>query len=435
MSNTSRWLKRAVAASAVLALGVTLSACSGAGGSTANSNRPENVIHVAVYGDAGNTVEQAMVDKFNATSKVQVILDRIPGANYQQKLQTIISTDAAPDVFFNWGGGSIQPFVKANLLLPLTDMIKTDPALQSSFLPSVFNAAAIDEVPYGIPMRGTQPVILFNNKQVLTDAGITAPKTWDDLLADVKVLTAKGVTPIALGGADQWPTLMWFEYLFDRVAGPDLLTKAIGGDTTVWDSADGKAALTKLKSLIDAGAFGTNFDSVSFVDGGSPALLRTGKAAFELMGSWEYSTQQTADKAWTEANLGYTGFPSIADGKGDGADLVGNTNNYYSVIKATRYPDTARDFLKLMYSDEFVQAQLAIGNLPTTTTTEKFLDQAADPAYATFQFNLVKDAPAFQLSWDQAYPQSASADLKTAVSQFFTGKLDVAGFISAMQAL
>ncbi|MEB0015073.1 sugar-binding protein, partial [Glaciimonas sp. Cout2] len=83
--------------------------------------------------------------------------------------------------------------------------------------------------------------------------------------------------------------------------------------------------------------FGTNFDSVSFVDGGSPALLRTGKAAFELMGSWEYSTQQTADKAWTEANLGYTGFPSIADGKGDGADLVGNTNNYYSVIKATRY--------------------------------------------------------------------------------------------------
>ncbi|MEB0306724.1 hypothetical protein QN345_15600, partial [Cryobacterium sp. 10I1] len=25
-------------------------------------------------------------------------------------------------------------------------------------------------------------------------------------------------------------------------------------------------------------------------DGGSPALLRTGKAAFELMGSWEYST-------------------------------------------------------------------------------------------------------------------------------------------------
>lgn len=432
MSNNSKWLTRAIAGTAILALGVTLSACSSAG---AASSRPENEIHVAVYGDAGNTVEEAMVKKFNETSDVKVILDRIPGANYQQKLQTIISTPSAPDIFFNWGGGSIQPFVKANLLLPLTDMIKEDPKLESAFLPSVFNAAAIDGVPYGIPMRGTQPVILFNNKQVLADAGIESPKTWDDLLASVKVLKNKGITPIALGGADQWPTLMWYEYMYDRVAGPDLLTKAIGGDSSVWDSKDSRAALTKLKELIDAGAFGSNFDSVSFVDGGSPALLRTGKAAFELMGSWEFSTQQSADEAWTTANLGYATFPTVNGGKGDPADLVGNTNNYYSVVKATRYPDTARDFLKLMYSDEFVQAQLGIGNLTTTTSTEKFLDQAADPAYATFQFKMVQDAPAFQLSWDQAYPQSASADMHTAVAQFFSGKLDVDGFIAAMQAL
>jgi xylobiose transport system substrate-binding protein len=433
MTNKTRWLKRAIAGSAALALGATLAACSS--GTGANSSRPENVIHVAVYGDAGNTVEEAMVKKFNTTSTVKVILDRIPGANYQQKLQTIISTPSAPDIFFNWGGGSIQPFVKAGLLLPLTGFVKDDPKLKSSFLPSVFNAAAIDGVPYGIPMRGTQPVILFNNKQVLADAGIESPKTWDDLLASVKVLKAKGITPIALGGADQWPTLMWYEYVFDRVAGPDLLTKAIGGDSSVWAGKDSRASLTKIKELIDAGAFGTNFDSVSFVDGGSPTLLRTGKAAFELMGSWEYSTQQSADKAWTAANLGYATFPTVTGGKGDPADLVGNTNNYYSVTKATRYPDTARDFLKLMYSDEFVQAQLAIGNLPTTTSTEKFLDQAADPAYAKFQFGMVQAAPAFQLSWDQAYPQSASADMHTAVAQFFSGKLDVDGFIAAMQAL
>ncbi len=50
-----------------------------------------------------------------------------------------------------------------------------------------------------------------------------------------------------------------------------------------------------LKQLIDAGAFGSTLDSVKFTDGGSPALLAAGKAGFELMGSWEYSTQQQAD--------------------------------------------------------------------------------------------------------------------------------------------
>jgi xylobiose transport system substrate-binding protein len=432
MMNKRRWLRRAVAVAAVATLGATLAACSSNSGS---SSRPEGEIHILVYGDTGNKVEQQIVDTFNKTSKVKAVLDTIPGANYQQKLQTIISTKSAPDVFFNWGGGSIAQFVKAGLLMPLTDFIKEDPKLESAFLPSVFDAAKVDGKPYGIPMRGTQPVFLFSNKQVLADNGIEAPKTWDDLIAAVKTLKAKGITPFALGGADQWPTLMWYEYMYDRVAGPGLFEKALGGDTEAWASADSKKALGDLKELIDAGAFGTNFDSVKFTDGGSPKLLREGKAAFELMGSWAYSTQQDADPEWTKTNLGYAAFPSVEGGKGNATNLVGNTNNYYSVLKNTRYPDAVRDFLKLMYSDEFVKAQLAIGNLPTTTNTVDFLDQAASPDYAKFQYDLVKNADSFQLSWDQAYPQTAADAMHTAVADFFAGRTDENGFIQAMQAL
>ena len=426
------WLMRVLAGSAALAVGVTLAGCSTGGGS---ESRPENEVHVAIYGDATNKVEEQIVATFNETSDVKVILDKIPGAEYQQKLQTIISTQNAPDIFFNWGGGSIQDFVDADLLLPLDDFIEEDPGLKDNFLSSVFDTAVIDDEAYGIPMRGTQPVMLFNNKTVLADAGIEAPATWDELLDAVEVLTAKGITPIALGGGDQWPTLMWFQYIYDRVAGPELFKDAIAGDTDVWESAESKEALSMLRELIDAGAFGTNFDSVKFTDGGSPALLRSGKAAFELMGSWNYATQQDADLEFAENELGYTAFPEVEGGKGDAADIVGNTNNFYSVTKATRYPDTVRDFLKLMYSDEFVEAQLAIGNLPTTNNTEKFLDTAANPEYSAFQFELVKNAPAFQLSWDQAYPPAAGTPLKIAVQQFFNGQIDADGFIAAMQAL
>ncbi|MGW5355443.1 ABC transporter substrate-binding protein [Streptomyces sp. NPDC004031] len=426
-----RWLPRAVAGSVVLALGLTLAACGG-GSSSSNGSGSFTVL---VYGDASNKVEKQIVDTFNKTSKVKAKLQTIPGADYQTKLQTIINTKQAPDVFFNWGGGSIAPFVKAGLLLPLDDMIAKDPGLKSNFLPSVFNGAVVDGKSYGIPMRGTQPVMLFNNKKVLADNGLAAPKTWDDLLNAVKVLKAKHITPIALGGGDQWPTLMWYEYMYDRMAGPSLFDKALGGDKSAWDSADSRAALGKLKELIDAGAFGTNYDSVKYTDGGSVALVAQGKAGFELMGSWYYSQQQQDNPDFAKADLGYSSFPTVSGGKGDQTDIVGNTNNYYSVLKKTKYPDAIAQFLKLQYSDEFVKAQMAIGNLPTTTNTANFISTAASPDYSQYQYDLVKAAPSFQLSWDQAYPQSASNAMHTAVQQFFDGKLDADGFIKAMQAL
>ncbi|MGW1466715.1 ABC transporter substrate-binding protein [Streptomyces sp. NPDC001493] len=430
MTRRNRLPRIAAVGGLALTMALSLSACGGDDSASGGDK-----IHVLVYGDATNKVEKQLVATFNKSSKVKVVLDTIPGADYQAKLQTIINSKQAPDVFFNWGGGSIKPFVDAGLLLPLDDFIAKDPGLKDNFLPSVFNSTVVDGKAYGVPMRGTQPVLMFNNSKVLKENGLAAPKTWDELLNAVKVLKSKGVTPIALGGGDKWPTLMWFEYLFDRVAGPELVQSALKGDKDVWASADGKAALTKLKELIDAGAFGTNFDSVKFTDGGSPTLLATGKAAFELMGSWEYSTLQDSQPDFAKSDLDYSAFPSIDGGKGAPTDIVGNTNNFYSVLKKTKHPEEVAEFLKLMYSDQFVKAQLSIGNLPTTTNTEAQLDTAANPDYVRFQYDLVKNAPSFQLSWDQAYPQTAGTALSTAVQQFFNGGIDVDGFIKAMQGL
>ncbi|MEU5253781.1 ABC transporter substrate-binding protein [Streptomyces longwoodensis] len=421
-----------LACGATLAMAVSLTACGG-NGSGGSSN--DGKIHVLVYGDASNKVEKQIVETFNKTSDVKAVLDTIPGADYQQKLQTIISTPQAPDVFFNWGGGSIQPFVKADLLMPLGDFIAKDPNLKDKFLPSVFNSAVVNGKSYGIPMRGTQPVLLFHNKNVLDKAGVQPPKSWDDLLAAVKTLKKKNVTPIALGGGDQWPTLMWFEYLYDRIAGPELFQKALEGDKDAWASADSKKALGQIKELVDAGAFGTNYDSVKYTNGASPALVASGKAAFELMGSWYYSQQQTDAKEFAAKGLGYTTFPTVPGGKGDPANVVGNTNNFYSVLKKTKHPEAVAQFLKLMYSDEFVKAQMSIGNLPTTTNVPKFLTTSASPEYSRFQYDLVAAAPSFQLSWDQAYPPAASTPMHQAVQQFFNGQLDADGFVKAMQAL
>ncbi|HTW12618.1 MAG TPA: extracellular solute-binding protein [Solirubrobacteraceae bacterium] len=443
----SRSRRTAVACVTAALTAFAVGACGGSSNSAksysagSGSGRAAGHFTVLVYGDAENKVERYAVNTYNATpegKKVKAVLQTIPGADYQAKLQTIMSSSAAPDVFFNWGGGSIEQFQQAGLLMPLNGFFKQDPALKSSFLPSILDAAKIGSDYYGIPMRGTQPVVLFYNKSVLAANHLTPPATWGQLLHDVAVLkSAPGIqAPIALGGGDQWPTQMWYEYVYDRVAGPGLVTKALDGDTSVWNSAASKTALGDLKQLVNSGAFGAHgsWDSIKFTDNDSPKMLETGRSAFELMGSWEYSTQQTINASFAKNDLGYTAFPTIPGGAGNAADLVGNTENYYSVLKNTRYPQAVADFLKVMYSPGFVKREMAIGNLTTTTNTPQFIKTSATPAWLQWQYNLVKNAPAFQLSWDQAWPQTDTNTIHTAVAQYFDN-LNPSAFISAMQGL
>jgi xylobiose transport system substrate-binding protein len=443
MSVSRHWSRRTVvAATLALTAGAALVAFGAASSSAttkASSARPANKIVVLAYGDAQNKVEQWAVDTYNKTpqgKQVKAVLQTIPGANYQTKLQTIMGSSNAPDVFFNWGGGSIVQFQKAGLLLPLNGFMKADPKLKSSFLPSILNAAKIGSNYYGIPMRGTQPVMLFYNKTLLAAHHLAPPATWAQLLDDVAALKNAGVqVPIALGGADQWPTLMWFEYAYDRVAGPSLVTDALNGTSSVWKTAAGGKALDDLSQLIKAGGFGPSksWDSVYFTKNQTAQMLIGGQAAFELMGSWYYSTVQSQSASFAAKELGYTAFPSIPGGKGNLNDLAGNTENYYSVLKSTRYPQAVAAFLKVMYSPAFVKQELALGNLTTTTNTPQLISGPTAP-YLKYQYNLIKKAPAFQLSWDQAWPQTNTNTIHTAVADFFDN-LDSSAFESSMAGL
>ena len=67
---------------------------------------------------------------------ISSVLDTIPGADYQTKLQTIINTNQAPDVFFNWGGGSIRTYARQGILEDLTPHLSSDAAFKNAFLTS-----------------------------------------------------------------------------------------------------------------------------------------------------------------------------------------------------------------------------------------------------------------------------------------------------------
>jgi xylobiose transport system substrate-binding protein len=341
-----------------------------------------------------------------------------------------MGSSAMPGIFFNWGGGSLSDYVKAGKLVDL------DPELKSHFLPAALQAGTVNGKFVGVPARGTQPVFLFYNKQVFTDAGVQPPTTWADLLNLVSVFKAKGITPFAVAGnaSSSWTELMWVEYLVDRIAGPDLFAKIAAGDWTQFkDPAILKTAQT-IKALVDSGAFGTNFASVSYGAGGTSTLLDKGKAAMTLMGSWEYAVQQGADPTFAKSGLGYVPFPTFDGGAGNPADIVGNPTNYLSVTTAAP-SKTSADFLKTTYSDSYVQGLVDKGEVPVTTNAAQYLAKAPDPAYAQFQYDLVSKAPAFTQSWDQALGLTLGTPLLTEIQKLFNGQDTPDQFVSGVLAI
>ncbi|WNI26235.1 extracellular solute-binding protein [Streptomyces sp. ITFR-16] len=407
-----------------------LAGCGGDGGSDGGAT-----LTAYVYGDDAVKVQQAAVKEFNKTSDVKVKLVSVPGTDYVNKLRSAMGSPSAPDIFFNWGGGSIKPYVDADQLVDLTSTVKSDTTLKEGFLPSVVEAGSLDGKIYGVPMRGMQPVMLFYNKTLFAENRIEPPRTWEDLQKAITTFKGKGITPFALGGSDKWPELMWLEYLLDRIGGPDVFRKIQNGDTSGWgDPAVLKTART-VKQLVDEGAFGKNFNSVDYGNGGAPTLLSKGKAAMHLMGSWEYSTQLGKAPDFARKDLGWTSFPTVAGGVGDPADVVGNPTNYWSVNARTKHKDEAIAFLKTMASKSYAQALVDNGDVPTTSNAAAMLSGSPNPKFAADQYDMVQKAPSFTLSWDQALESQYATPLLTEISKLFAGKSSPEQFVAAMKAV
>ncbi|MGP4088659.1 ABC transporter substrate-binding protein [Streptomyces sp. KR55] len=428
-----RWV---LGAGATTLLTTGLTAC----GSGGDSGSGGGTLTALVYGDDAVKVQEKAVARFNGSAaaksaKGTVKLQKIPGTEYPAKLRTAMGSPNAPDVLFNWGGGSIKAYQEADQLVDLTDTIKNDPVLKDGFLPSVLAAGSLDGRNYGIPMRGMQPVILFYNKAVFTEHKLQPPTTWDQLLDNNAKLKKAGITPFALGGSDIWPELMWLEYLVDRIGGPEVFERIKNGDASGWgDPAVLKAAET-VRDLIDDGAFGEGFSSVSYVNGGAPAVFAKGKAAMHLMGSWEYSTQLGKFPDFAKNDLGWAAFPTVEGGSGDVRNVVGNPTNYWSVNARTRNKDAAIAFLKDCASEAYAKDLVANGDIPTTSNADALLDAAPNPEFAKFQYEMVEQAPAFTLSWDQAVDPSVQTPMLTEINKLFVGKSTPSRFVSALKEL
>ena len=123
---------------------------------------------------------------------------------------------------------------------------------------------------------------LFVNTDVLAQAGLAAPQSWEDLVVDCAVLAQMGVTPVA-NSLTEWP-----ETVLDCAALIAAPAESYGSE----DSLNGAASV--LESLVAVGAFGT--DPWNATDEACSNAFLTGQAAMRF-DSWDFAQNVSAERA------------------------------------------------------------------------------------------------------------------------------------------
>jgi len=147
--------------------------------------------------------------------------------NYQQDdlyetigLPNLLAGRNAPDIYFEWTGERLRTRLKDGYAADLTESFKSGP-LAGLWDDATLGQYTVDGKVVMVPYAADVTNVLWFNKALLADAGVTPPSTWAELLAACDALNAKGITPIASGNKDLWAAGNWRAQLAPRVVGEE----------------------------------------------------------------------------------------------------------------------------------------------------------------------------------------------------------------------
>lgn len=203
---------------------------------------------------------------------------------FHQKAAAYAASGKMPSVFYMWPAGRSTAIHEKKLAKDLTPFLKAD-GLYDKYSAACMDPAGqasgyIAEIPFGL----TVSHMMFVNKDVLAECGLSIPKTYDELKAQVPVLKEKGYDTILMANMDDW---VMQSCLFSAVAG------RFGGANWANDILAGKAKFTDksfkdavqfIKTLYDDGVLSQKTLATSYGD--VVGQFASKKGAYLIDGDW-----------------------------------------------------------------------------------------------------------------------------------------------------
>ena len=363
--------RSAVVLAGAAVVSLALAGCGGSTKTAATSGGKTTITFSYLWGGPEAVALEKIIGQFNS-SQDKIVVKGVSNPDMQKQLASMSSSSGSFDISDNFGN-SVGTWASKGVLAPLDDLLKSEGADTSDFVPAAMNQMRYQGKTYALPIA-LHTMQLVYNKKLLQAAGVTPPKTTDELATAIAKLTkvdASGnITQLGLGNPDMSTSLTTLGYAF-------------GG---TWDGADASAPtptpaeqgnLAAVKFWQDNLTNKYGVDKVAKFTAGWGQYMSaqdpfyTGKVAMVIEGEWQaVSIPKTAPNLqWGVASI------PVANSSLDGTTQL--TASTLFIPANSQHKAQAATFLKYMTGKQaMLDFTMALGNLPARTSL------LADPKYS-----------------------------------------------------
>jgi glucose/mannose transport system substrate-binding protein len=302
-------MSRRSCAAVAAALALALSACGSDAPTSATTGTKQ--LEVVSWWTSGSEAAalSALFSAFRAANPgVAVVNGAVPGgagSNAIVELAKRLQSGDPPDVWQTFNGKSVQGYARRGAVRSVATVYDHGD-LRARMSPTILRSVMRGGQPYGVPTGAHRSNVLWFNRKLLEQAGVTPPSSGYTLaafLADLKKVQASGATPLCLGAKDRFTTIELFENTLLSTIGP-AGWKDMVADDLHWRSDRVQAALKAFGTMLgyaDPQANGLTWDAAT-------KKLASGGCAFESMNDSAFG-ELIAAGAREGKDFGVTAFP------------------------------------------------------------------------------------------------------------------------------
>ncbi|MGH3730105.1 MAG: ABC transporter substrate-binding protein [Micromonosporaceae bacterium] len=324
----------------------------GGGGPAEGSLEGETVKVTAVWSGAEQEKFKKVLDAFEEQTGAEVSYTSA-GDDIATVLGTAVKGNEPPDVAVLPQPGLMNDLAKDGSLKPVNSQV--DKAITENYAKIWKTLGTSDGKLYGVWVKAANKSLMWYDTKAFEDAGVEAPRTWDELNTTMSTISDSGLTPLSVAGADGWTLTDWFENVYLRVAGPEMYDK-LSKHEIKWTDPTVKETLKVLGELWGGenivaggpkGALQTKFEaSVANVFGDNP------KAAIVFEGDFVGGVIGSESEAKVGETAKFFDFPAIDGseksvvGAGDVAVAMKDTKGAQGLLEYLATPEAAEVWAK-----------------------------------------------------------------------------------------
>jgi len=236
-------------------------------------------------------VNRLLAEYSKLNPNVEIRFQPVNPPDYNATLRLQLESGTGPDLYYSRSYAPGQELFTAGYSGNCTDI----PGVTRNFSPS---SLAPWQMPAGevfaVPFAAVSHAVYYN-KTIFNREGLTVPQTWEDFLSLCGTLSAKGLTPLANGTADEWDILETFflGLLPNYIGGSAERVKYETGEKKLNDAS----FVAAFRAMADAARYlPRGYESVTYND--SQALFATQQAVMFMDGSWTAGVYSSANFEW-----------------------------------------------------------------------------------------------------------------------------------------